>query len=90
MATDVATRLLPAFATATGIPYGTVNLRHGVPPGETTITSLAGGGTHLLEFGVLTRLTGDRVFLDVARTALRALWARRSPIDLLGNHIDSR
>eukprot|EP00729_Bicosta_minor_P020262 gene20262-29721_t len=39
-----------AFDTPTSIPIGTVNLMHGVPPGETTITSLAGAGTYLLEF----------------------------------------
>ena len=42
MAVDLGERLLPAFDTPTGIPYGTVNLMHGVPPGETTVTSLAG------------------------------------------------
>ena len=42
MAVDLGERLLPAFDTPTGIPYGTVNLLHGVPPGETTVTSLAG------------------------------------------------
>eukprot|EP00048_Salpingoeca_helianthica_P021052 m.10074 g.10074 ORF g.10074 m.10074 type:complete len:891 (+) comp5538_c0_seq1:152-2824(+) len=90
MAEDVAKRLLPAFDTNTGIPFGTVNLKHGVPPGETPITSLAGAGTHLLEFGVLSRLTGNPVYMSTARTAMRALWARRSDLGLVGNHIDSR
>jgi mannosidase alpha-like ER degradation enhancer 2 len=71
-----------------GIPYGTVNLRYGVPPGETVITSLAGGGTHLLEFALVSRLTGRHEFERAARGALRALWARRSPLHLLGNHIN--
>ena len=31
LALDLATRLLPAFQTATGIPYPRVNLRDGVP-----------------------------------------------------------
>lgn len=31
LATDLAERLLPAFHTATGLPYPRVNLRHGVP-----------------------------------------------------------
>lgn len=30
-----AKRLLPAFDTKTGMPYGTVNLRYGVPVNET-------------------------------------------------------
>ncbi len=45
LAVDLANRLLPAFATKTGIPYGTVNLRYGVPIGETTIASTAGAGS---------------------------------------------
>eukprot|EP00041_Stephanoeca_diplocostata_P028006 m.782188 g.782188 ORF g.782188 m.782188 type:complete len:983 (-) comp23289_c0_seq8:5021-7969(-) len=88
MAIDIGQRLLPAFNTPTGIPYGTVNLLHGVPPGETTITSLAGAGTYLIEFGMLSRLTGDPVYEKVARGAMRGLWARRSALGLVGNHID--
>ena len=41
------------------MPYGTVNLRYGVPPGETPITCTAGVGTFIVEFGTLSRLTGD-------------------------------
>lgn len=33
LAVDLADRLVPAFDTKTGIPFGTVNLRHGVPKG---------------------------------------------------------
>ena len=63
-------RLLPAFDTPTGMPYGTVNLRHGVPRGETSVTCTAGVGTMAVEFGALTKLTGNPVFEE---TALRAL-----------------
>jgi ER degradation enhancer, mannosidase alpha-like 2 len=45
LAVDLGERLLPAFVTPTGIPYGTVNLRYGVPVGETEIASTAGAGT---------------------------------------------
>ena len=37
LAVDLGERLLPAFSTVTGIPYGTVNLRSGVPIGESVI-----------------------------------------------------
>eukprot|EP01032_Pedospumella_encystans_P014282 gene14282-16419_t len=47
---DLGERLLPAFETRTSIPYGTVNLRYGVPRGETKIASTAGAGSLLLEF----------------------------------------
>lgn len=59
LAEDMGKRLLPAFNTKSGIPYGTINLRSGVPRGETTQASLAGGGTLTLEMELLSRLTGN-------------------------------
>ncbi|XP_017137326.1 ER degradation-enhancing alpha-mannosidase-like protein 2 isoform X1 [Drosophila miranda] len=88
MAEDVARRLLPAFDTNTGMPYGTVNLRYGVPKGETPVTCTAGVGTFLVEFGTLSRLTGNKIYEEVALQAVYALWEHRSPIGLFGNHID--
>jgi mannosidase alpha-like ER degradation enhancer 1 len=38
MAKDLGERLLPAFKTPTGMPYARLNLRHGVPKGETIET----------------------------------------------------
>jgi len=74
-----------AFDTPTGMPYGTVNLLHGVPKGETTVTCTAGVGTFLVEFGTLSRLTGDPVFEKVAIRAMRSLWKRRSEIGLVSH-----
>jgi hypothetical protein len=88
LALDMGNRLLPAFDTQTGIPYGTVNLLHGVPRGETTIASLAGGGTLSLEMELLSRLTGDLRFGQAAKLAIRALWMRKSNLHLVGKHID--
>jgi len=88
LAEDAAQRLLPAFDTPTGMPYGTVNLRHGVPEGETPVTCTAGVGTFIVEFGALSRLTGNPVYEQAAMRAMRALWKARSDIGLLGNHID--
>ncbi|MCJ8741805.1 hypothetical protein PDJAM_G00074950 [Pangasius djambal] len=88
LAEDAARKLLPAFHTPTGMPYGTVNLLRGVSPTETPITCTAGVGTFILEFSTLSHLTGDPVFEDVARKALVALWKTRSDIGLVGNHID--
>ena len=89
LAVNVARRLLPAFNTPTGMPYGTVNLRHGVPREETTITCSAGVGTFLLEFATLSRLTGDPIFEQVAVRAIDSLHKTRSTIDLIGNHINT-
>ncbi|XP_078411060.1 ER degradation-enhancing alpha-mannosidase-like protein 2 [Cetorhinus maximus] len=88
LAEEAARRLLPAFQTPTGMPYGTVNLMNGVNPSETPVTCTAGIGTFILEFSTLSRLTGDPVFEEVARKALDALWNSRSDIGLVGNHID--
>lgn len=88
LAEDVAQRLIAAFDTTTGMPYGTINLRSGVPPGETSITCTAGVGTFIIEFGTLSRLTGDPLYEEVAYNALKALYHHKSSIGLLGNHVD--
>ncbi|XP_020289329.1 ER degradation-enhancing alpha-mannosidase-like protein 2 [Pseudomyrmex gracilis] len=88
LAEDMAKRLLAAFDTPTGMPYGTVNLKYGVPDGETSITCTAGIGTFLLEFGTLSRLTGDPLYEEVAMNAVKALHYYKSNIGLVGNHID--
>ena len=87
LARDIGDRLLPAFNTKTGIPYGTVNLISGIPKDETTVASLAGGGTLSLEMELLGRLTGNKEYGRAAKLAARALWMRRSPRGLLGKHI---
>lgn len=90
LAKDVADRLMPAFNTPTGIPYGTVNLRHGVPKRETTIASTAGAGSLALEFTMMSVLTEDPQYAVASRRAVRALFDRRSPLGLLGKHIDTK
>ncbi|GMH19975.1 hypothetical protein Nepgr_021816 [Nepenthes gracilis] len=85
---DLGRRLLPAFETPTGIPFGSVNLLLGVDENESKITSTAGGGTLTLEFGILSRLTKDPVFEQVAKNAVHGLWTRRSKINLVGAHIN--
>ncbi|KAG2220761.1 hypothetical protein INT45_012254 [Circinella minor] len=89
LAQDLADRLIPAFQyTKTGIPYPRVNLRYGVPRTETVETCTAGAGSLILEFGVLSRLTNNSYYEDVAKKAMTAIWNRRSDIDLLGNVIN--
>ncbi|CAG9865337.1 unnamed protein product [Phyllotreta striolata] len=89
LAEDVAKRLIVAFDTKTGMPYGTVNLRSGVPKGETTVTCTAGIGTFIIEFGTLSRLTGDPIYEEVALNALYSLYNHKSQLGLFGNHIDT-
>ncbi|XP_077977532.1 ER degradation-enhancing alpha-mannosidase-like protein 1 [Glandiceps talaboti] len=90
LAHDLGTRLLPAFEnTQTGIPHPRVNLRSGLPEDTTNETCTAGGGSLLLEFGLLSRLIQDPVFESFARRAMRTLWSLRSnETGLVGNVID--
>ena len=110
LAHDLGRRLLPAFYTATGLPYPRVNLRHGVPfylnsplnhnaesgqcsasqppLGELTETCSAGAGSLVLEFTVLSRLTGDPRFEQLAKRAFWSVWERKSAIGLVGAGVD--
>jgi mannosidase alpha-like ER degradation enhancer 1 len=90
LAVDLADRLLPAFDSPTGIPYPRINLRTGLVLGETSETCAAGAGSLVLEFGTLSRLTGDPTYEHVAKTAFYEVFARRNlNTDLLGNTIDA-
>lgn len=88
LAVDLADRLMPAFDTPTGIPFGAVHLQKGVMPDESRIASTAGAGSLLLEFGTLTRYTGNSRYYQKAFAAMYALHQRASPIGLVGNHIN--
>ncbi|KAF9962508.1 ER degradation-enhancing alpha-mannosidase-like protein 1 [Mortierella alpina] len=89
MAEDLGKRLLKAFEnTPTGIPWPRVNLKRGVLRDELSETCVAGAGSLLLEFGVLSRWTGDKTYEEAAKTALFELWERRSKIGLVGNTIN--
>ncbi|KAF1708122.1 glycoside hydrolase family 47 protein [Pseudoxanthomonas sacheonensis] len=86
LAEDLGKRLLPVFDTRTGLPYTHVNLRTGKVRG--TISNPAETGTLLLEFGTLSKLTGDPVYYDKAKRALVETFNRRSKIGLVGLSID--
>ncbi|XP_063710627.1 ER degradation-enhancing alpha-mannosidase-like protein 2 [Symsagittifera roscoffensis] len=87
-AQKLADKLLPAFDTPTGMPYGTVNLKNGVNPKETPVTCTACVGTYYLEFATLSRLTGNSVYEETALRALNSLFLYRSGVDLVGNHVN--
>jgi mannosidase alpha-like ER degradation enhancer 2 len=86
LAEDLGRRLLPAFASPTGMPYVNVNLRTGAVSGAES--NPAEVGTLLLEFGTLARLTGQPIFYDRAKGALVALHQRRSKLGLVGERIN--
>jgi hypothetical protein len=56
---------------------------------EITETCSAGAGSLVLEFTVLSRLTGDPRFEQLAKRAFWAVWDRRSNIGLLGSGVDA-
>ena len=86
LAKDLGTRLLPAFDSPTGLPYQFVNLRTGKVKG--TVSNPAETGTLILEFGTLSKLTGDPRFMDKAKRALVETYKRRSAIGLVGDGIN--
>ena len=88
LARDLGNRLLPAFGSPTGMPYRFVNLRTGAVSGP--VSNPAEVGTLMLEFGTLSKLTGDPRFYDAAKRAVVALYQRRSPVGLVGSTIDVR
>ncbi|XP_075252924.1 ER degradation-enhancing alpha-mannosidase-like protein 2 [Convolutriloba macropyga] len=87
-AQQLADKLIKAFDTPTGMPYGTINLKQGVNPKETPVTCTACVGTYYLEFATLSRLTGNSIYEETALKALNSLFKSRSAVDLVGNHIN--
>lgn len=59
-----------------------------IPPLLSSVTCAAGVGTFIVEFGALSRLTGDPIYEEVALNAIHALYQHKSSIGLYGNHID--
>ena len=86
LAEDLGKRLLPAFRSPTGMPYVFVNLKTGAVRG--TESNPAEVGSLLLEFGTLSKLTGNPVYYEKAKRALVEIYNRRSPIGLVGESIN--
>jgi ER degradation enhancer, mannosidase alpha-like 2 len=86
LAKDLADRMLPVFDSKTGMPYRFVNLRTGKTRGR--LSGPAEVGTYLIEYGALSKLTGNPVYYDKAKRAAVALHDRRSKIGLVGTVID--
>ena len=86
LATDLADRLLPVFNSPTGMPYVHVNLKTGAVSGS--VSNPAEIGTLLLEFGTMSKLTGNPVYYEKAKKAMMALVERTSEIGLIGSAIN--
>ncbi|KAK9318597.1 glycoside hydrolase [Lipomyces starkeyi] len=75
-AVDLANRLLPAFDSATGIPYASVNLRtgRGVPSHDDGGASSTAEATSLqLEFKYVSKLTGEALYWEKAEKVIEVI-----------------
>ncbi|MEO6671621.1 MAG: glycoside hydrolase family 47 protein [Ferruginibacter sp.] len=86
LATDLANRMMPAFNTPTGMPYRYVHLQTGkVRDAKNNPAEI---GSLMLEFGKLSKLTGDNKYYNVAKKAIMQVYKRRSKIDLVGEQLN--
>jgi hypothetical protein len=86
LAEDLGNRLLPVFNSQTGMPYRYVNLQIGEL--SDSINNPAEIGTLMLEFGMLSKLTGKTVYYDKAKHAITEVYNRKSKIGLVGTQIN--
>jgi len=87
LARDLADRLSPAFTRSpTGMPYRFVNLKTGAVRDSQSFPAEI--GTYIAEWGTLGRAVGDKRYFDMAKRAVKALFDRRSKIDLVADTID--
>ncbi len=86
LAEDLGKRLLPVFNSPTGMPYRYVNLKTGKT--RDAKSNPAETGTLLIEFGTLSKFTGNPVYYDKAKRALVETFNRRSKIGLVGEWIN--
>ena len=86
LAEDLGRRLMPAFNTPTGMPYRYVHLRTGKT--RDAINNPAEIGTLMMEFGKLSKLTGNNRYYTAAKKGIMEVFKRRSTIGLVGEQID--
>ncbi len=86
-ARELADRLFPCFAKSpTGAPYRYANLKTGAV--REPKMPLAEIGSNILEFGELSRLTGDPKYLNASLRGYEAVIAKRSALNLLPTWFD--
>jgi ER degradation enhancer, mannosidase alpha-like 2 len=86
LAKDLADRLLPAFNTPTGMPYRYVHLQ--TKAIRDSINNPAEIGTLMMEFGKLSKLTGDMKYYNVAKKAILGVYKRKSKLGLVGLQVN--
>jgi mannosidase alpha-like ER degradation enhancer 2 len=86
LAKDLGNRLMPAFNSKTGMPYRFVHLQTGKT--RDGINNPAEIGTLMMEFGKLSKITGDKKYYDAAKKGMMYVYNHRSALDLVGEQID--
>ncbi len=86
LAKDLGNRLMPAFHSKTGMPYRYVHLQTGKI--RDSINNPAEIGTLMMEFGKLSKITGDKKYYDAAKRGMMYVYINRSTLDLVGEQID--
>lgn len=87
LAEDLGKRMMPVFESPTGMPYRLVNLRTGRVRGE--ITNPCEVGSMLLEYGMLSKLTGKPEYYEKCKRGVKAMFDRRAPeTGLVGTNIN--
>jgi hypothetical protein len=85
-AQELARQLLPAFDTTTGIPVSWVNLKNGRIAGDVEDTCVACAVTLVVEFRLLSHLTGNPIYGEKVDHAVSVIFSRRNPkTHLVGN-----
>lgn len=91
MAYDLGTRLLPAYRTPNNVPLPRINLARGIKGVHRKLqreTCTSGATTPVLEFTLLSRLTGDPQFEKYTQLTFWKLWSSKLPLNLLPMTID--
>lgn len=86
LAVDLADRLMPAFNSATGLPYRFVHLQTGKT--RDGINNPAEIGSLMMEFGKLSKITGNNTYYNAAKKAMMLVYENRSKLDLVGEQIN--
>ena len=86
LAKDLADRLMPAFNSKTGMPYRYVHLQTGKT--RDGINNPAEIGTLMMEFGKLSKITGNTKYYNAAKKGMMYVYNHRSKLDLVGEQID--
>ncbi|CAI5756589.1 unnamed protein product [Candida verbasci] len=91
MAYDLGLKLIPSYKTSTNIPVPRINLLKGlksVPPSLQRDACTSGATTPILEFTLLSKLTGDYQFQYYTSLTWWKLWSSKSELNLLPMTID--